>query len=285
MSIQELIATKSGALTPTERRIARVVLDDPTRLVFGTVAELAERAETSHPSIVRFATKLGFEGYTALQAWAQDGVSRQLLSPSERIHRHDGEGAVRAGVETAVSRAFEALPPARLGELTAPIVRARNVYVVSGETSTAGAQAFYSGLSMVRPNVSLVHEHSTGRDLAGAAAGDAAVVFDFARYRRSSINTARLLAEIGVDLVAVTDGPLSPLVELTPYWCQLTIPAVGPFDSSVPAVLAAELLVSRAAEELATTAHDRIHQLEHTWRAAQTFLADEPRADKGRFFQ
>ena len=34
----------------------------------------------------------------------------------------------------------------------------------------AGAQSLASGLSMVRPNVTLVQEHSTGRDLAGAAA-------------------------------------------------------------------------------------------------------------------
>ena len=43
MSIQDLIASKSGSLTPTERRIARVVLDDPTQIAFGSVAGLAEK--------------------------------------------------------------------------------------------------------------------------------------------------------------------------------------------------------------------------------------------------
>lgn len=277
MSIQDLIATKSGSLTPTERRIARVVLDDPTRLAFGTVADLAEQAKTSHPSIVRFATKLGFDGYTALQSWVQDGVSRQLSSPSQRVRHHGDRADVRAGVEHAVARVFEALSEERLSAISAPIIGARNVWILSGETSMAGARAFASGLSMVRPNVTLVEEHSAGRHLAGAAPGDVAVVFDFARYRRSSIAAARALADIRVDLVAVTDGPLSPLAELTTLWCALTIPAVGPFDSSVPAVLAAELIVERVAEMLGKATHEHIDKLESMWRVTQTFLADQPR--------
>ncbi len=272
MSIQDLIAARGASLTPTERRIATVVLDDPTRLAFGTAADLAHLAQTSAPSVVRFAAKLGFDGYSALQSWAQEGVSRQLSSPSERIRHHDERAALRAGVESAVSRVFEALSPERLATLAAPIAQARNVYILTGETSTAGARVLHSGLSMIRPSVTLVMEHSTGRDLAGAARGDACIVFDFARYRRSSVTSARTLSEIGVDLVAITDGPLSPLAELTPHWCELRIPAVGPFDSSVPAVIAAELLVAQTAEELGETTHDRIHQLEQVWRDSQTYL-------------
>ena len=60
MSIQDLIATVGSRLTPTERRLARLVSDDPTLLAFGTVSDLAARADTSHPSVVRFAAKLGF---------------------------------------------------------------------------------------------------------------------------------------------------------------------------------------------------------------------------------
>jgi len=278
VTIQDLIASKSGSLTPTERRIARVVLEDPTRLAFGTVADLAEKASTSHPTIVRFAIKLGFEGYTALQSWVQDGVSKQLSSPSERVHQRDERSAVRAGVERAVSGVFDALDEPRLDQMAAPIAGAANVWIVSGETSMAGAQTLASGLSMVRPGVTLVQEHTTGRDIAGAAPNDAGVIFDFTRYRRSAITTARALHEAGVDLVAVTDGPLSPLAELTPNWCALTIPAVGPFDSSAPAVVAAELLVSRVARALGEATVERIHNLERVWRATRTFLTDEPAA-------
>ena len=62
-SLSQLIAAAGDRLTPTERRIAEAVVAEPTLLAFGTVSNLAAAVGTSRPSIVRFATKLGFEGY------------------------------------------------------------------------------------------------------------------------------------------------------------------------------------------------------------------------------
>jgi len=273
MSVQDLIASVGDRLTPTERRIAEAVSGDATLLAFGTVSDLAERAGTSRPSIVRFATKLGFSGYSELQAWVREGVSRQLSSPSARIRRLGaGSEEIRASVTEAVQWVFDALDPARLAAMAAPLVEGRRVWVLSGETSMAGARVLQSGLSMVRSDVHLVHEHSVGRDLCGAAPGDVAVVFDFARYRRSSVTAARTLSDLGVTIVALTDGPLSPLASITQLWCELRVPAVGPFDSSVPAVTAAELLIAQVVSDLGDRARDRIDQLEALWRATGTFI-------------
>lgn len=276
MSIQHLIATASDRLTPTDRRIAEAVLGDPTLLAFGTVSDLADRAETSRPSIVRFATKLGFEGYTDLQGWIREDVSRRLSSPSQRIRQQEPDGApIQSSIKHAMFAAFESLDRERLEALARPIVAARNVWIISGETSMAGAHALHSGLAMVRPDVHLVQAHSTGRDLSGAGEGDCAVVIDFPRYRRTSITAARTLADLGVSIVSITDGPLSPLASLTQTWCELEVPAVGPFDSSVPAVLASELIVAKVVGMLGDRARERIDRLEQLWRATGTFL-DEP---------
>jgi len=271
MTVQDLIAGVGERLTPTERRIAEVVSGDPTLLAFGTVSDLAERSGTSRPSIVRFATKLGFSGYTELQGWVRDGVSRKLSSPSARIRRHGGEDQ-RGVITDALQHAFEALDASRVAALAEPLADAHRVWVLSGETSMAGARVLQSGLSMVRSDVVLVEEHSVGRDLSGAGEGDAAVVFDFARYRRHSVTAARTLADLGVTIVAITDGPLSPLASITNLWCELRVPAVGPFDSSIPAVAAAELLIARVVDDLGDRARDRIDQLESLWQATGTFI-------------
>ncbi|MDH3785428.1 MAG: hypothetical protein OEV00_08900, partial [Acidobacteriota bacterium] len=66
-------------------------------------------------------------------------------------------------------------------------------------------------------------------------------------------------------------GPLSPLAALTEHWCALTVPAVGPFDSSVPAVAAAELLVAQVSRDLKKDARDRIDRTEALWDTTGTF--------------
>ncbi|MEM7227229.1 MAG: MurR/RpiR family transcriptional regulator [Planctomycetota bacterium] len=280
MSIEDLIAPVNDRLTPTERRIARAVTDDPSLVAFGTVTDLAERVGTSPPSIVRFASKLGFEGFRGLQHEIRNGLSERLIRPSVRIRRPHGSMApTRQSVTDAVDAVFEALDEKRLTALATPIAEARNVWILSGETSRAGAHALSSGLSMIRPHVTLVEDHTTGRNLSGADATDTAVIFDFERYRRSSITAARTLADLGVAIVAITDGPLSPLASLAQTWCGLTIPAVGPFDSSAPTVVAAEMIVARVARELGDSARERIDQLEALWEATGTFLTYRPRTN------
>lgn len=282
MSIQDLIAQIGDRLTPTERRIAELVLRDPTLLAFGTVSDLADQVGTSRPSIVRFATKLGFEGYTELQRSIRDDMSHQLTSPSQRIRQRGAEVAsIRNAIEEAIHATFQTLDDKRLNALAKPIAKARNVWILSGETSMAGAVVLHSGLSMIRPDVHLVQEHSTGRELSSATKSDTAVIFDFARYRRNSITAAMVLSDLGVSLVAITDGPLSPLATLTKNWCALDIPAVGPFDSSITSVMTAELLVSRVVIQLGKAAHDRIDRLEALWQSTGTFLNYSPRDNRG----
>jgi DNA-binding MurR/RpiR family transcriptional regulator len=268
----KLIASVGDRLTPTERRIAQAVLDEPTLLAFGTVSELAARVGTSRPSIVRFATKLGFQGYTELQAHVRQGLSDQLARPRDRIRIEDPDASrERSEVVAAVEAVFELAERGQFKEFSKRLVAADRVWVVTGETSRAGAFALHSGLAMVRPGVHLVQEHNVARDLADAGPGDVAVVFDFYRYRRSARLAAETLASLGTTILAVTDGPLSPLASLTEHWCQLTVPAVGPFDSSVPAVTAAELMVAEVAHDLKASARDRIDRTETLWDATGTF--------------
>lgn len=273
MSTLDLIASVSGDLTPTQRRIAEAALAEPTLLAFGTVSDLADRVGTSRPSIVRFATKLGFGGYTDLQEHVRDDLSKRLSRPSERIRRDDDPGvSARAAITDAIASVFDAARSDRIDALVTPLVKARNVWVLSGETSQAGAHALHSGLSMLRPGVRRLEEHSYETALSDAMPGDTAVVIDFPRYRKQVTLAAQLLAESCVTVVAITDSPLSPLVELADTWSQIKVPAVGPFDSSVPIVAMCELLVAQVARELQDVATDRIDRIETLWEQTETFV-------------
>jgi DNA-binding MurR/RpiR family transcriptional regulator len=272
-STSDLVAAVSSELTPTERRIAEAVLAEPTLLAFGTVSDLAGRVGTSRPSIVRFANKLGFNGYTTLQQHVRSDLSHRLSRPSERI-RSDGKTAppTRHVINGAISSVLDALEDGRIAELAEPVVSAEKVWILSGETSQAGAHALHSGLSMVRPGVRSLEEHSFGTALSDAGPCDAVVVFDFFRYRRQVATAARVFAEAGVTVVAITDSPLSPLVELADTWCQIEVPAIGPFDSSAPVVLMCELLIAEVAKELQDDATNRIDRIEALWEETEVFL-------------
>lgn len=274
-TVPELIARAGEGLTPTDRRIAEAVVAEPTLLAFGTVSDLADRIGTSRPSIVRFATKLGLDGYASLQALARQGVEDALTRPRDRIRRAQSQqpaeiDKLAVGLDSAVAAAAR-------GEIRAIAERAASaeaVWIVSGETSLAGAHALHSGLSMIRPRVQLIEEHSVGRDLVDAGPDDLGIAIDFYRYRRSSVAAVRAMADHEVPIAAITDSPLSPLAATADILCQLTVPAIGPFDSSVPAVIAAELIVAEVAAINRGDAQERIDQLEALWAETDTFLPE-----------
>ena len=79
------ISDVQGDLMNSRMYHSEEVLAEPTLLAFGTVSELADRVGTSRPTIVRFANKLGFDGYTQLQRHVRSDLSHRLARPSERI--------------------------------------------------------------------------------------------------------------------------------------------------------------------------------------------------------
>jgi DNA-binding MurR/RpiR family transcriptional regulator len=273
--LSQIIAAAGDRLTPTERRIAEAVLADPTLLAFGTVSGLADAVDTSRPSVVRFATKLGFDGFPDLQDHVRTRLSAELFTPSQRIRREsDALVTAKTQMEQAIRSVFAAVGEERLESMAVQLAQADSVWIISGETSRAGAYALLSGLGIIRPNVFLLEDRTIGKDLAGVGPSDVAVIIDFYRYRRIVVTAAQILADAGVEIIALTDAPLSPLAGIADLWCELYVPGIGPFDSSLSAVAMAELLVAEVSRRLQDVATERIDQTERMWEDTDTFYGE-----------
>ena len=55
------------ALSPAERRVARVIIDEAATAARLTIGELAERARSSQATVIRFCRAMGFGGYSELR--------------------------------------------------------------------------------------------------------------------------------------------------------------------------------------------------------------------------
>jgi DNA-binding MurR/RpiR family transcriptional regulator len=273
-NVSDALVRASHRLTPTERRIAEAIIDDPTLLAFGTVSDLADSVGTSRPSIVRFASKLGFSGYPALRDSARAGLSQRLSTPRDRVRAANASslGDLRS-LTDSLAALGSIVASGVLPALAIRIADADAVWIATGETSKASAHALRSGLGIIRPNVHLVEDHSIGRELAGAGAGDIALISDFSRYRRSAVTAAEALSAHSVPIVAITDGPLSPLAASADTLLELSVPAVGPFDSSVPSVALAELIIAEVARVDRESVQVRIDRTEALWATTGTFVA------------
>ena len=282
-SLAELIAgaaAADGGLTPSERRLAAFVDDHPTALAFETVAAMADHVGVSGPTVIRFATKLGFDGYGALQQHMRSLIAGQLRRPSDR-HR-DGRDVAdidgqRASAVAGVERAMASVTSDDIRALAAPLSAAPgHVWITSSGTSSAAAGVLANGLTPLRPGV----RHLTGSgaaisaELTAATPHDVVIAIDMPRYERRVVDTVRWLRGLGATVLAITDGPLSPLVPLADVWVAVEVPAIGPFDSSLPTVAVAELIVAEFAHGLGDAAIERLDRAEALWALHGVFQDD-----------
>ena len=273
-----LIDSHRERLTPAERRVAQLVLDEPETVAFGTVAEVAAKSATSGATVVRLAARLGLDGFTALQALVQAELADRLRPATERIRQRpaadvvgraaDIEGENVADSLASVDRdAFDIV----VGLLASP---RRKVLVLAGEASRGIGLQMADELAMLRPGVSLLvgTDVRLGRSLAELEEGDVLLVIDLRRYERWVIATTRQARLAGAFVVALSDSALSPLAELADATFVVRAAGVGPFDSHVGTVSVGNALVAAVAARLRSSATTRLDKIEAAWAASGALL-------------
>ncbi len=232
MSYDELrgaIAQRHRALSGRLQQIAEFVLDHPTDVALGTVAEVAQRSGVPPSAIVRFAHALGFGGFTEMQqVFRTRLVAGVAPSYKARLARMKSEEKSVLGRQPAavlsrfVSEAQSALVTLsqsvharELDAATAILAKARDIYLLGlGGSFPVATHLAYVLRKLGRRVVLLdgtggsIHEQSHP-----ATTEDALVAISFRNYYP---DTARLFPELvarGVPAISITDSLLSPIVE------------------------------------------------------------------------
>jgi DNA-binding MurR/RpiR family transcriptional regulator len=272
VEVAERIRTQSANLTTAERRVAEAILRSPQAVGFGTVADLADAAKVGAASVVRLASKLGFDGYSDLQASIQHDLMRQLRPAVERIDEtHDaGPRSAHAAVELANVRAT--LDAADSGAIDALATRlsdlGRPVAVLSGEASVGVATQFTDQVQQLRDGVRLLHgsEVAVSREVAVLPANATVVAIDLRRYERWVLDAHRSMCDRGIWSAAFTDSLLSPLAARADVMFVVSADSVGPFDSHVGTLALLNLVVVEVAAALRSPARDRLAAVEAEWK-------------------
>ena len=80
-TLGDLIHQRTADLTTAERRVARTLFASNLMAGFDTVAGLAPRLGVSGPTVLRFASKIGFAGYADFQRALESDVAARIDSP------------------------------------------------------------------------------------------------------------------------------------------------------------------------------------------------------------
>ena len=272
-------------LSKSHRRIADYIVAHYDQAVFMTAARLGESVGVSESTVVRFASALGYEGYPQLQRSLQELVSHRLTANQ----RFEKSAAIEPGnVLSTVLKSdmqnlgatLEDLDPQVFDEVVSRLDAARSIYVIGLRSAAPLAQFLVNYLRYMFDSVRLITGGAADgmEEIVQLQSADVLIGISFPRYSARTLEIMRFARHCGAQVVAVTDGPMSPLCEVADA-CLTAHTDMASFVDSLAAplsVINALLVALGLRRREALSRH--LAELESIWETYRVYLEEDHHA-------
>ena len=268
-------------LSKGHRKIAQYIVEHYDKAVFMTASRLGERVGVSESTVVRFASAMGYEGYPQLQRSLQELVSHRLTANqrfemSTEIDPHDALGIVLKSDMQNLRATLDQLDNGVFDEAVKRLLSARAIYVMGLRSAAPLAQFMGYYLNYIFDNVHLVSSGATDvfEEISKLREDDVLVGISFPRYSTRTLEAMRFAKRCGAQVVAITDGPMSPLTDIADLALTARTDMASFVDSlAAPLSVINALLVALGLHRKeALTQHFR--KLESIWETYEVYLEE-----------
>lgn len=231
--LREQITRRYDSLSKRLKQIGRFVLDYPNDVALETVVVIAERSAVQPSALIRFAQAFGYSGFSDMQRVFQAELMHGKSNYRERIRlAREGEEDIDADQPLSVLRAFagadmgalEQLPSAVDGQAFAQAVEllagAPGILVAGQRRAFPVAAYLAYALSHLDRSVRLLDGLGgmLKEQVRSAGRQDVLVAISFSPYAAETREVVELARQRGLRVIALTDSPLSPLVQQADVW-------------------------------------------------------------------
>lgn len=231
MPLQQLwhqIETRFGGFSPQLQRAARFVRENPQDVALLSLRNIAARAGVSPATMTRLMQALEIETWCAFQSlhrhWLTTGRQGVFSGPADRVvtdARHPG--AENLLLESMARLEGLNLESALGPPMQEPLRKAARLIALAPTVAIAGLRSSFPVAYGLHYALSLFLAGTVLMPGAGSALldglhhlrpGAVLITISISPYSRETVSLARLAHEAGCPVVAITDGPLSPLAQI-----------------------------------------------------------------------
>ena len=279
---QELLAriNQTGRkLSKGQKRIAEFIVNHYDKAAFMTASRLGEKVQVSESTVVRFAIALGYDGYPALQKALQEMI-RNRLTAVQRVEMTGdmSESAVLGMVFKAdmqnIRQTIEDIDETVFTRVIDALDAARRVYVVGVRSSAPLAEFLGYYMGFIRDDVRVITSGISDvfEQIMRINDEDLLIGISFPRYTSRTLEAMELAKNRGASLLAITDGPLSPLHSVA----DLCLRAKSDMASFVDSLCAPLSLINALIVALGQRRRQQVaqyfDQLEGIWSEYKVYL-------------
>jgi DNA-binding MurR/RpiR family transcriptional regulator len=271
-----LAALFSRRLSPTQRRLARYVIDRPDEAPFLSSVELARRVGVSQPSVTRLANALGYRGYADLQR----DLRRLVLNSADGASADAGnkfQSAVAAEIANLDALAADLADADAIAALGRNLAASEPLCVLGLRASAPLAAYFGYFAAKIHPDVRLLTEGgSVAHDRLAQArhAGGAWVLcFLMPRHPRETVEALVYARELGFKIATIANDPPAAAIEASETLLTVAVGTRLVFDSHAAAMTLAGTVLEALSDAAPERAQARLEAFEQRARRLKWFVA------------
>lgn len=220
---EERLRRVGGTLPKRLKQCAEYVAANPEKIAFATVADIAAGAEVPASALMRFCQEMGFSGYAQMQRLYREEYSQKWPDYTTRLASlRNGGGETPSALlaefseagRSSIENLARSVDPELLRKAVTVLAGARTIHIMGmRRTFPVATYLAYAFEKMSIPATlhsgvgKLMQNHMLGE-------GDALIAITFAPYTAETVALAKEASQRGVEIVAITDLPTSPLAAL-----------------------------------------------------------------------
>jgi DNA-binding MurR/RpiR family transcriptional regulator len=251
--LRDLIQRHAGVLPPQQRLLADFLLEHLQSVPFLSVPEMARRAQVSEATVVRFAQRIGYRGFSELKMDLVEMLRDRLSHPEDELpHRAEDDvvGTVSDLEISNIRRTMEEIDRPAFADAAEAIFSAEHVYTFGMGISAHLAEiAAYTFVQIGLRTTHLSTRFSAPREqLVVVRPGDLLLVLSFPPYSKQTLAMIEDARGIDAVTVAVTDRITAPAAALAHH----VLPVRSDNTMFTNAIAAVTVLFNALATEIAT---------------------------------
>ncbi|SMO33457.1 MurR/RpiR family transcriptional regulator [Ruegeria faecimaris] len=280
MRVTDRLLAHRDKMTPSERQLVSVLLDDYPMAGLGSITELASTASVSTTTVARMLQKTGFDGYPQFQAALRGEVKEMISGPVAKrdVWQNDlpEEHILNRYSQRSLAnqkRTIDEIDPDEFDSFCSLLSdQNRRIFITGGRITGTLAQYLYLHLQMIRPDVRLLPvAASWTHDLLDVRQGDVLIALDVRRYENASLLIGQLCHERGAEIVLLTDQWRSPIHRLAKHTFAARISVPSAWDSMAAILTLMECAIAEVQERLWDSVKDRTVELEQAFDRTKLF--------------
>lgn len=223
--VQKLVLDAFHSLPPQQQLVATYVLDNLREVPFLSVPQLAARSGASEATIVRFAQRIGYDGFSSLKSALLSAVREKVIPTSAAAEalKSVPEGDVLTAValqETEnINVSMDRLDRRIVEDAADALFAADHILTFGMGISSHLSElfAYLLGQLGLRAQPLPKGYSSPLEPVVSLRPADAIVVFSFPPYSKPTLEVTRAARRRRAATVAICDRPTAPVASLVDY--------------------------------------------------------------------